>query len=308
MGAAAVPTLVGRRWPFPPHAIAVRAALSPVAGSRCPRYALELDAQIRRARAPACRQPLGRSSARARAARSRARRGGACRAARHRAVRYPAERFARYMLRSLDAASAGGGAVARGLLCAVSPLRDLRRSDDFVGFYFGGRLDEANLATVLDAWHRRDHRWSSCAIPGERTCGRRHWGYAWAAELRRSRARASAICAARGLQLISYRDVSSRAMDEAEFDKFADEYRDPARGEHQALGRAARVLRRVQSRRHRGELERERAVARAASRFRRRRRLLGAVFRAPLAGGARHVPRRIAKSLERRRRAAWGGG
>ena len=34
-------------------------------------------------------------------------------------------------------------------VCARSPLRALRRSDTFVGFYFGGRLDEPSLATVL---------------------------------------------------------------------------------------------------------------------------------------------------------------
>ena len=39
-----------------------------------------------------------------------------------------------------------------GVVCAVSPLRALRRADAFVGFYFGGRLDEANLATVLGGY------------------------------------------------------------------------------------------------------------------------------------------------------------
>src|SRR5690606_18490395 len=66
-----------------------------------------------------------------------------------RTVRYPAERVRGYMLRNLKRSRRLAEQMALGLFSALSPLRELRRTDEFAGFYFGGRLDEANLATVL---------------------------------------------------------------------------------------------------------------------------------------------------------------
>jgi predicted glycoside hydrolase/deacetylase ChbG (UPF0249 family) len=124
------------------------------------------------------------------------------------AVRYPAERLRGYMLRSLRHARRVAEQAALCLVCSWSPLRGLRRNDDFVGFYFGGRLDEANLATVL------------AALPAGRTvelmCHPGHedmrpaasWQYAWAAERDAlTSPRIRELVAARGMQLISYRDV-----------------------------------------------------------------------------------------------------
>jgi predicted glycoside hydrolase/deacetylase ChbG (UPF0249 family) len=125
-----------------------------------------------------------------------------------RAVRYPAERVRGYMLRRLRHLARVAEQAALNLFCAASPLKSLRRSDDFVGFYFGGRLDEANLATVL------------AGLPSGRTvelmCHPGHddmqpaegWQYAWAAERDAlTSLRIRELVAARGMRLISYRDV-----------------------------------------------------------------------------------------------------
>ena len=125
-----------------------------------------------------------------------------------RAVRYPAERVRGYMLRNLRHVPRVAEQTALNLFCASSPLKGLRRSDDFVGFYFGGRLDETNLTTVLSG------------LPSGRTvelmCHPGHdemqpagdWQYAWAAERDAlTSPRIRELVAARGMQLISYRDV-----------------------------------------------------------------------------------------------------
>ena len=125
------------------------------------------------------------------------------------AVRYPAERVRGYMLRRLGRARRLAEQFALGSLAALSPLRVLRRSDEFVGFFFGGRLNEANLATVLAGLPKTGTVELMCH-PGAddmRPVNDR-WQYAWAAE------RAALVSpgirelvAARGMQLISYRDV-----------------------------------------------------------------------------------------------------
>ena len=116
----------------------------------------------------------------------------------------------RIILRAFDAIHGPRVAeqTALNLFCASSPLKGLRRSDDFVGFYFGGRLDETNLTTVLTG------------LPSGRTvelmCHPGHdemqpagdWQYAWAAERDAlTSPRIRELVAARGMQLISYRDV-----------------------------------------------------------------------------------------------------
>ena len=80
-----------------------------------------------------------------------------------RAVRYPTERVRAYMLRHPGNARRLTEQVVLGAVCALSPLRALRRSDSFVGFYYGGRLDEDNLATVLGGYPRAAPS-SSCVI------------------------------------------------------------------------------------------------------------------------------------------------
>lgn len=125
-----------------------------------------------------------------------------------RAVRYPAERVRPYMLRTASGMRRLLGQLALGAACALSPLERWRRTDEFVGFYFGGRLDEANLTALL------------ASLPAGRTvelmCHPGHadmvptpeWHYAWAAECAAlTSPRVKALVAARGLELVSYRDL-----------------------------------------------------------------------------------------------------
>jgi hopanoid biosynthesis associated protein HpnK len=124
-------------------------------------------------------------------------------AAEHRikAVRYPAERVRGYMLRSPRYLKRLAEQMALRLLCARSPLDRLRRSDDFVGFYFGGRLDEQNLATVIASLPRSGTVELMCH-PGDERMQARDWSYAWAAERDAlTSPRIRALLAARGVQL-----------------------------------------------------------------------------------------------------------
>ncbi len=125
------------------------------------------------------------------------------------AVRYPAERVRAYMLRSLRNARRLAEQVVLGLVCASSPLRALRRSDAFVGFYFGGRLDEANLATVLAGLPARGTVELMCHPGGDdERATEGYWQYSWAAERAALMSpRIRELVAARGAQLVSYRDL-----------------------------------------------------------------------------------------------------
>jgi len=117
------------------------------------------------------------------------------------AVRYPVERVRAYMLRH-------GRRLAEqavlSLFCASSPLKPLRRSDDFVGFYFGGRLDEGNLATVLAGLPAAGTVELMCHPGDERMQPTDRWEYAWAAERDAlTSPRIRELIAARGVQLVS---------------------------------------------------------------------------------------------------------
>ena len=125
------------------------------------------------------------------------------------AVRYPAERVSAYMLRNLQNARRLTEQLVLGVVCALSPLKALRRSDSFVGFYFGGRLDEANLATVLGRLPARGTVELMCHPGGdEERATEGYWRYSWAAERAAlTSPRIRAVLTARGAQLVSYRDV-----------------------------------------------------------------------------------------------------
>lgn len=99
-----------------------------------------------------------------------------------RAVRYPAERMRAYMLRRVGGARRLLEQLALRLACAWSPLKPLRRSDDFVGFYFGGRLDEGHLATLLAALPTEGTVELMCHPGHADRVGGEDWHYAWAAE------------------------------------------------------------------------------------------------------------------------------
>jgi len=204
---ASVPSLVDSNGRFPPHAIELagrqlRGAIS-LAEVR-----LELDAQIRRVLSagiavshldghqhvhvlPGVAQVVAELAAAHGIA----------------AVRYPAERVRGYMLRNPRHLKRVVEQAALGLACAISPLQGLRRSDDFVGFYFGGRLDETNLATLLAGLPAGRTVELMCHPGGEgmRADG---WRYAWVAERDAlTSLRIRELVAARGIELVSYRDV-----------------------------------------------------------------------------------------------------
>jgi predicted glycoside hydrolase/deacetylase ChbG (UPF0249 family) len=126
------------------------------------------------------------------------------------AVRVPAERVRGYMLRDLKYARRVAEQAALRLFCELSPLKPLRRSDEFVGFYFGGRLDEANLTTVLAGLP------AGCTVelmchPGDDDMQASHdWAYAWATERDAlTSPRIRDLVTQRGVQLISHRDVGA---------------------------------------------------------------------------------------------------
>jgi hopanoid biosynthesis associated protein HpnK len=124
-----------------------------------------------------------------------------------RAVRYPAERLRGYMMRSLRHVRRLAEQLALRAVCARSPLERLRRSDDFVGFFFGGRLDETNLAIALNGLPREGTVELMCH-PGDELMKAPGWAYAWAAERDAlTSPRIRELVAARGAQLVSYRDV-----------------------------------------------------------------------------------------------------
>jgi chitin disaccharide deacetylase len=124
------------------------------------------------------------------------------------AVRYPAERVRGYMLRSLKSARRVAEQAALNLFCASSPLKDLRRSDAFVGFYFGGRLDEANLEKVLADLPHGGTVELMCPPGHEDMRPAGDWQYAWAAERDAlTSPRIRKLVAARGMQLVSQREI-----------------------------------------------------------------------------------------------------
>ena len=126
-----------------------------------------------------------------------------------RSVRYPAERIRRYMLRDMRAARRVAEQLALRVFCSLSPLRKLRDVEDFVGFYFGGRLTEANLETVLTSL-TADQTVELMCHPGRDDPNNRypHWRYSWAAEREALLSpRIKRLLAARNVQLISYRDL-----------------------------------------------------------------------------------------------------
>jgi predicted glycoside hydrolase/deacetylase ChbG (UPF0249 family) len=124
------------------------------------------------------------------------------------AVRYPAERVRGYMLRSVKHAPRVAEQAALNLFCAASPLRHLRRSDEFVGFYFGGRLDEANLETVLAGLPKGGTVELMCHPGHEDMRPQADWQYAWAAERDAlTSPRIRALVMARGMQLVSHPNV-----------------------------------------------------------------------------------------------------
>jgi hopanoid biosynthesis associated protein HpnK len=207
LAGTAVPTLVGSDGRFAAHAVDL-AGRQLGARLSLREVKVELDAQIRRVRASGLvvthldgHQHVHVLPGVARVVAELAAAHGIA------AVRYPAERVRPHMLRSIGGLKRLAEQTAVTVCCAVSPLQDLRRSDDFVGFYFGGRLDETNLTTVLDDLPPGRTIELMCH-PGQADMRADGWRYAWAAELAAlTSPRIRELLAARGVQLISYRDL-----------------------------------------------------------------------------------------------------
>jgi predicted glycoside hydrolase/deacetylase ChbG (UPF0249 family) len=203
-GAAAVPSLVGPSGAFARHVkqlliAALRGRISP-AEARA-----ELDAQIRRVRDAgiAISHLDGHQHVHALPgiAGIVADLAGAHEVP---AVRYPAERVRGYMLRDLGSLRRLAEQAALLAFCAASPLKRLRRSGDFVGFYFGGRLDERNLRAVLAALPAEGTVELMCHPGDEGMRPSGDWKYAWAAERDALTSRhIRALVLARGVQLVS---------------------------------------------------------------------------------------------------------
>lgn len=204
LGAAAVPSLVRQSGAFAPH---LRRLLAPVLrrGVSSIEVRAELDAQIRRVREAGIaishldgHQHVHVLPGIARIVADLAAAHGIP------AVRYPAERVRGYMLRDPRGLRRLAEQVALNAFCAASPLKRLRRSGGFVGFYFGGRLDEPNLHTVL-AGLPADGTVELMCHPGDegmRPSG--DWQYAWAAERDAlTSVRIRDVVSARGVQLVS---------------------------------------------------------------------------------------------------------
>jgi len=207
LAGAHVPTLVGADGSFASHAVEL-AGRQLSARISLRDVKVELDAQIRRVRAAGLavthldgHQHVHVLPGVARVVVELAAAHGIV------AVRYPAERLCLYMLRSPRGFKRLAEQAAVTVCCAASPLRELRRSDDFVGFYFGGRLDETNLETVLHELSP-GHTIELMCHPGQADMRADGWRYAWADELAAlTSPRIRELLAARGVQLISYRDL-----------------------------------------------------------------------------------------------------
>jgi len=207
LAGAHVPTLVGADGRFAPHTVEL-AGRQLSARISLRDVKVELDAQIRRVRAAGLavthldgHQHVHVLPGVARVVAELAAAHGIA------AVRYPSERLCPYMLRSPRGFKRLAEQAAVTVCCVVSPLRELRRSDDFVGFYFGGRLDETNLETVLHEL-QPGHTTELMCHPGQADIRADGWRYAWADELAAlTSPRIRELLAARGVQLISYRNL-----------------------------------------------------------------------------------------------------
>jgi len=206
--ADSVPSLVDSEGKFAPHAtrFAMRYARGAIALAD---VRAELAAQIRRVRehgiAPSHldgHQHVHVLPGIARVVAELARENGIS------AVRVPAERVRGYMLKDPSHLKRVAEQLAIGALCAFAPS-PLRRVDRFVGFYFGGRLNEENLRIVLDHLPARETVELMCH-PGldDPASPYDHWGYAWAAETAALTSPSiRGLLEQRGVRLIGYRDV-----------------------------------------------------------------------------------------------------
>jgi chitin disaccharide deacetylase len=126
-----------------------------------------------------------------------------------RAIRWPRERLRNYMFKAAGEARRLAEQAALNALCLLSPLRRQRHAEGFVGFHFGGRLDERNLETVLRNLPADGSVELMChPAEAEADGPHRRWGYAGPAERAAlTSARTKALIGTLGIELVAYRDL-----------------------------------------------------------------------------------------------------
>jgi chitin disaccharide deacetylase len=126
-----------------------------------------------------------------------------------RAMRYPSERLQGYMFKAGREVRRLAEHLALNALCALSPLRRQRHPDRFIGFHFGGRLDERNLEIALRNLPASGIVELMCHPAEAEVDGpHRHWGYAGPAERAAlTSARIKALIGTLSIDLVAYRDL-----------------------------------------------------------------------------------------------------
>jgi len=125
-------------------------------------------------------------------------------------VRYPSERLGLYMLKEKGAIARTLQLLALNFLSLLGRSASVQRTDHFVGFYFGGRLNKGNLLKVIEHLPRT----GTCELmchPGadDPETTHAHWGYRWPDELHALLDQeVTDSLRRRAVQLISYRELS----------------------------------------------------------------------------------------------------
>jgi hopanoid biosynthesis associated protein HpnK len=125
------------------------------------------------------------------------------------AVRVPAERPRLYMLRDRRRARRLLEQLALSTACTLAPVKALKRVRHFVGFHFGGRLNERNLLTVLEHLPKQGTVELMCH-PGydDPESPYARWQYGWRAELEAlSSERIRRWLDDHAVRLVSYREL-----------------------------------------------------------------------------------------------------
>jgi len=125
------------------------------------------------------------------------------------AVRLARERLRLYMLRESSAAARVGPLLILNLLAGNCQGKKIRTTDNFVGFYFGGKMTKKNMKTVIKNLPAS----GTCELmchPGLLGSDERygHWYYNWGAELDALiDPEVQGLLRSKGVELISYRDL-----------------------------------------------------------------------------------------------------
>jgi len=124
-------------------------------------------------------------------------------------VRYPAEKPTWYMVTTPYRARRALELLGMSALCLFGRRAPVRRTDHFVGFYFGGDLGTHNLRLIINSLPRTGTCELMChpGLPDPET-RHAHWGYHWQEEFEALVDPAIAVLIrSRDIALISFRDL-----------------------------------------------------------------------------------------------------